>query len=274
MKVRPLDAALGAEVTDLDLNGAVDDVARSDIRAALAKHQVLCFRDQSFTPATLATAAEHFGKAKTFLLEKDHIDGVPQVSIVSNRPPGHVGKPVVQASYWHTDDSYLKLPATLTLLYAVTLPESGGDTEFINCYDVLATLPEPLRAQVSELSAVHRYNSRRSGSWVAPRSAAEEAASPPVTHPLIREHPLTKRLSLYINPNRISHIDGWDDERRDEGLRLATLRRASARSATPRNGGVSPRGAASISTCAMDGSQPCPRLHPRAASTTQLRWLP
>lgn len=216
MNIEPLSDILGAAVSGVDLSGPIDAHTRAALREAIEQNLVLCFRDQQLTPQGLVDAASQFGRTKAFLLKSDRTDIVPEVSIVSNRPPGsNDGKPVVQASHWHTDDSYLKLPATLSFLNAVTLPAKGGDTEFINCYEVLATLPHELREAIEGLAAIHVYRSRRSKSWIAPRSKDEVAESPPVSHPLIRLHPWTKRSSLYINPNRISHIDGWDDEKSD-----------------------------------------------------------
>ena len=107
---------------------------------------------------------------KTFVLREDRIDEAPEVSIVSNRPKLNDGKPLVQAKHWHTDDSYLAAPATLTLLYAKTLPKDGGDTEFINCYDVLDALPAAMRSRVANLRAVHiRAAAIRPGSLNGPR---------------------------------------------------------------------------------------------------------
>ena len=215
MHIEPLSDILGAEVRGVDLSGPVDATTRATLRDVIEKNLVVCFRDQQLTPEGLVDAAGHFGRTKAFLLQSDRTDVVSQVSIVSNRPPGANGKPVVQASHWHTDDSYLKLPATLSFLNAVTLPAKGGDTEFINCYAVLESLPAQLRETVEGLAAIHVYRSRRSKSWIAPRSEKERDESPPVSHPLVRLHPWSKRTSLYINPNRISHIDGWDDARSD-----------------------------------------------------------
>ena len=216
MNIKPLSDILGAEVRGVDLSGSVDTQTRKALREVIEKNLVVCFRDQQLTPEGLVDAASHFGRTKEFLLKSDRTNVVPQVSIVSNRPPGSKDdKPVVQASHWHSDDSYLKLPATLSFLNAVTLPAKGGDTEFINCYEVLKTLPPELREVIGGLAAIHVYRSRRSKSWIAPRSKDEVDESPPVSHPLIRRHPWSKRSSLYINPNRISHIDGWDDDKSD-----------------------------------------------------------
>ena len=215
MQVKPLGDVVAAEITAVDLCAPVTDVLKASLKQAIADHLVICIRDQDLTPRELADASRLFGPLKTFVLREDRIDEAPEVSIVSKRPKLNDGKPLVQAKHWHTDDSYLAAPATLTLLYAKTLPKDGGDTKFINCYDVLDALPAAMRSRVANLRAVHKYLSRRNASWVAERSAEEEAETPEVDHPMIRTHPLNGRQSLYINPNRIDRIAGWSDAESD-----------------------------------------------------------
>ena len=211
MQIEPLSDVLGAAVSGVDLTGPVGAETAAALDQALTDHIVLCIREQDLEPHAFAQASRIFGPAKKFVLRRDRLDGAPEVSIVSNRPPSLEGKPLVQAKYWHTDDSYLALPATLTLLHAKTLPDDGGDTEFINCYKVLEALSPAMRDRIEGLRAVHKYRSRRNQSWVAKRSAEEEAETPPVDHPLIRTHPKSGMQSLYINPNRIDHILGWNE---------------------------------------------------------------
>lgn len=215
MEIKSLSSVMAAEVTGLDLRASVEPSTRDALMNALTEHLVLCIRGQELSPQELAAASRVFGDPKTFVLRNDRIEGAPEVSVVSNRPPALGGKPLVQAKHWHTDDSYLAEPATLTLLHAVTLPAQGGDTEFINCYAVLDALSPEMRARVDDLRAVHKYLSRRNESWVAKRSDVEEAETPDVHHPLVRTHPISKRQSLYINPNRIDHVQGWDDAASD-----------------------------------------------------------
>ena len=215
MEVNPLGEVLGAEVCGIDLSGQVSDNLKAMLIEAISDYQMICIRNQNLTPRQLVNASRLFGPPKTFLLRKDRIDEAPEVSIVSNRPELAGGKPLVQAKHWHTDDSYLAEPATLTFLYAKKLPVEGGDTEFINCYDVLAALPVAMRSQIENLRAVHKYLSRRNASWVAERTAQEATETPDVDHPLIRTHPVSRRPSLYINPNRIERILGWSNEESD-----------------------------------------------------------
>jgi taurine dioxygenase len=49
-------------------------------------------------------------------------------------------------------------------------------------------------------------------------SKDEEELTPPVEHPLIRTHPISGEKSLYINPNRIDHISGFNEQESDKLL--------------------------------------------------------
>lgn len=209
VRIESLSPVLGASVEGVDLAGPVDDAEIAALREALADRLVLCVRDQDLAPAAFAGVARRFGAPKPYFVARDRVPEAPDVSVVTNRPDGPEGPPRAVAMHWHTDDSYLAAPATLTMLHAKTLPATGGDTEFIDCYAVLAALPADLRRRIEGLSAVHKYLSRRVVSAQKVRTAAEEAASPEVVHPLVRRHPWTGRLALYVNPNRIDRIAGW-----------------------------------------------------------------
>ena len=215
VEIRSLSGVMAAEAVGVDLKTGISPSERDALRQAITDHLVLCIRGQDLSPTELAEASNLFGKPKTFVLRRDRIEDAPEVSIVSNRPPSLGGKPLVQAKQWHTDDSYHAEPATLILLHAVTLPGAGGDTEFINCCAVLDALPPDMRSRIDNLRAVHKYFSRRNQSWVAKLSGEEEDETPDVDHPMVRTHPLSGRQSLYINPNRIDHILGWDEEASD-----------------------------------------------------------
>ena len=50
------------------------------------------------------------------------------------------GKKLVNGASWHTDDSFMREPCSLTMLYGVIVPSRGGDTQFVNmhaAYDAL-----------------------------------------------------------------------------------------------------------------------------------------
>jgi len=210
MRITESGDVMGARVSGLDLQDAVDAETAGRLNRALLDYLVLCLGSHRLDVQQYAHVGRIFGTPQVQLLADYRLDEVPEVTVISNYNKMNDGAPHVRATYWHTDDSYFARPAKATMLYAKALPASGGDTSFINCRAVLEAMPAALRARIEGRRAVHKYQSRRAGAKVARRTAAEEALTPDVVHPLIRTHPETGQASLYINPNRIDHVEGME----------------------------------------------------------------
>ena len=215
-KITPLSDLMGAEISGVDLRQKTDKITRGKLINAVKKYLVVCIKNQDLNPVELADVSRIFGNPKKYFVQHETVDNIPEVIVVSNRTSDN--KPRVYASHWHTDDSYREKPATLTFIYPDTLPKNGGGTDFINCYSVFQNLPENLKNKISNLSAIHKWQSRRNVSKVAKLSKEQEEQTPEVEHPLIRTHPISGEKSLYINPNRIDHIAGFDDFESDKLL--------------------------------------------------------
>ena len=215
-KLTPLSDLMGAEISGIDLRQKIDKITKDKLLNAVKKYLVVCIKNQDLNPVELADVSRIFGNPKKYFVQHETVDNIPEVIVVSNRTPDN--KPRVYASHWHTDDSYREKPATLTFIYPNTLPKNGGGTDFINCYSVFQNLPENLKNKISNLSAIHKWQSKRNVSKVAKLSKEQEEETPEVEHPLIRTHPVSGEKSLYINPNRIDHIAGFDDFESDKLL--------------------------------------------------------
>jgi alpha-ketoglutarate-dependent taurine dioxygenase len=122
---------------------------------------------------------------------------------------------------WHTDKSWYAVPPLLTMLHAVELPPSGGDTEFANTLMAYAALPEKTKRRIAGLRVVFRWGASGGKSITAMR------ADPPIDHPLVRTHPATGDKALYLG-NHASHIQGMPEAEGaallDELLEHATQR--------------------------------------------------
>ena len=208
MKIRKVSHGFGAIVGDFDIADVGDKKLRQKIHSIFLAYHVVCFRGAFASPPEFVAFSRAFGVPKVQLLADYHLDGYPEISLISNYNKIGGSVPHVRATYWHTDDSYLPQPAKATLLCGQELPASGGSTEFINCHAVLHEMSPAMRLQIDERRAVHKYLSRRNKAIVAGLSPEEKAKTPDVLHPLVRTHPETGQLSLYINPNRIDHIEG------------------------------------------------------------------
>jgi taurine dioxygenase len=211
--VRPTGAALGAEVQGVDLR-ALDAGAFAAIHQAWLEHQVLLFRDQALTDDDLVAFSRRFGELDEAPIQETgrrFVEGHPEIYVVSNVQQDGVaiGSLGAGEAVWHTDMSYLPSPPKASVLYALEVPPSGGDTSFCSMYAAWDALPDPLKQRVDGLRVKHdgTYNSggyTRQG--VTPTD--DPRTSPGTLHPMVCVHPETRRRGLYLGRRRNAYIDG------------------------------------------------------------------
>ncbi|MGH3294555.1 MAG: TauD/TfdA dioxygenase family protein [Trebonia sp.] len=196
MHVTRLTAAIGAEVSDVDLG----EVARSDelfaeLKSLLLAHKVLFFRDQDIT------RAEHAGLARRFGPLEDH-------PVVPSDPdnPGLVriykdldSKPEHYENAYHCDGTWKETPPMGAVLRCVQTPPVGGDTIWVNMGSAYAGLPEPVKAQIAGLSARHSIEATFGAVMPAEQRRALKERFPDAEHPVVRTHPETGEKVLFVN---------------------------------------------------------------------------
>ncbi len=200
---------MAAAVSGIDLNTPADEATQATLTSVLHDNLVICIRGQTLAPPAFLAAMSRFG---TPMLRKQlaRTAECAEVNIISSEDRDVLGdgKKIVNGANWHTDDSFMRAPCSLTMLYGVEVPSRGGDTQFTNMYDAYADLPAATKARIDPLKVIHKYHSSRKLSRISTRPADEMAAMPEATHPLVRTHPETGRKSLYLNPNRMEQIVG------------------------------------------------------------------
>ena len=209
--ISPLTDHTGAEVTGLDFRTPIDADARTALNDAFVEHHVLVMRDQEFSPDDFKVAVQVFGELQPHDKKEHHVPGFPDVSYVSNDEFVN-GRRIIPGETFHTDHSNHPRPPKATTLFAVDLPSSGGDTQYVNMHDAYDDLPEGTKRKIDDLKAVHAYLSKYS-----PRPLgylSEDSAKklpPPGVHPLVRTHPENGRKALFLNPVRMESILGMED---------------------------------------------------------------
>ena len=210
---------MAASVSGIDLNKPADTATQAALTGVLHDNLVICIRDQRLAPPAFLDAMSKFG---TPMLRKQlaRTPECAEVNIISSEDRDVLGdgKKIVNGANWHTDDSFMRAPCSLTMLYGVVVPSRGGDTQFTNMYAAYEDLPAETRRRIDPLKVVHKYQSRRQLTYVSTRPAEEMAKMPEATHPLVRTHPETHRKSLYLNPNRMERIVGLEHEESDHLL--------------------------------------------------------
>ena len=131
-------------------------------------------------------------------------------------------------SYFHTDYSYLQVPARATTLYSRVVPALGGDTLFANQLAAYDDLSQTMKQRIEPLLGVHHYGNRNnldeaSRTVASVLTDAQKARMPVITHRIARPHPVTGRKALYAVSGSAFGILGMpDDEARDLLDELAT----------------------------------------------------
>jgi taurine dioxygenase len=213
--VVPTGAALGAEIRAGDLR-TLDDAAFERVLRAWHDHAVVLFRGQTLADQDLIAFSRRFGDLDWAPIQETgrrFVEGMPEIYIVSNvkvngEPIGSLGD---GEAVWHTDMSYLDVPPKASMLYALEVPPSGGNTSFCTMYGVYEALPRPLKERIAGLKIKHdgTYNS---GGYVRQgvTPTDDPRSSPGTVHPLVCTHPATGRRMLYLGRRRNAYLVGLE----------------------------------------------------------------
>jgi taurine dioxygenase len=209
--ITPLTDHTGAEVVGIDFTQSIDPDTHSTLNDAWAKYHVLVMREQNFTPEDFKRAATVFGELLPHHNKDHRVPGHPDVAYVSNDIVKN-GKRFIPGETYHTDHSNHPAPPKATMLYTVSLPSRGGDTQYVNMHAAYDDLDAATKRRIDKLRARHMYQSKFSPRDLSPLSEASiKALPPPSVHPLVRVHPENRRKALYLNPVRIEAIEGMSE---------------------------------------------------------------
>jgi taurine dioxygenase len=210
--IAPLSEHTGAEVRGIDLTRPVDAALRARLNQAFVQHSVLVVRDQRLSPQQLLAAVQLFGEVFPQHNTRFALPECPQIHYISNQDFYPDGKRYIPGEGYHTDHSNAVEPPKATVLHAVTLPDRGGDTQFVNMQRAYEALPVAMRRRIDGMQALHVYQSRHSERKLMALTDAARAVVPDgVLHPLVRTHPENGRKSIYLNPIRIEGIVGMEE---------------------------------------------------------------
>jgi taurine dioxygenase len=207
--VSNLSEHTGAEIRGIDLAQPVDEPARAHLNEVFVERSVLVFRDQHLTPQQLLAAVENFGEVLPQHNSRFALPECPLVHYISNQDFFPDGRRYIPGEGYHTDHSNAVCPPKATVLHAVSLPDRGGDTQYVNMHLAYDELPNETKLRLAGLKAVHVYQSRHSTRKLMElRADNRERVPEAVAHPIVRTHPESGRKAIYINPIRIEGIVG------------------------------------------------------------------
>jgi taurine dioxygenase len=203
VKFSPLGPGFGLETSDVDISRSMPKAKFTRLERAFYSGQVLVLRGQKLAARKFVAFARRFGPPEPHVIDQFHHPDDPNILILSNVSIG--GKPSGLAdagSYFHSDYSYLQVPARATMLYSIEVPRAGGNTLFANQYAAYDDLAEAMKRRLEPLMAIHHYGNRKdqdeaSRTAASVLTAEQKAKMPLITHPVVRTHPVTGRKALY-----------------------------------------------------------------------------
>lgn len=218
LTIEPLHPEFGARVTGIDLRDGLSDDARDEILAAIDDHSFLCFPEQPFDDERQLAFTRRLGEPEPSHVALGEQGRIEYFGTIGNvRPDGSVlgnshKKTVFLTgnNMWHSDASFKKTPAFVSIMCAYEVPEEGGLTQFVSTRSAYDRLPNAKKEEVEPLVVIHDYVFSRSK--VAPDAVSPSLAAslPPVRHKLVRRNPRHGARNLFIG-SHAKAIEDWSE---------------------------------------------------------------
>ena len=212
--VEKISAILGARIDGIDLSRPLDDDWFGLIESGLHEHGFVVLPKQTLSSRQFVAFAQRWGRPEPHVIDRFHHPDDPNILILSNvhRDGQPVGL-VDAGTYFHTDYSYLDVPARCTILHSIQMPRTGSGTTFANQRQAYADLPEPMKQKLEGLVGRHHYGNRddlneTSRTVASVLTESEKQKVTWVRHPLVRRHPHTGVPSLYSVSGSSFEIEG------------------------------------------------------------------
>ena len=204
---------IGAEIGGVDLREDLADEVVAEIRQAWLAHLVVFFREQDLTLDQFSSFARRIGTPGRY----PYVPGLPDYpEIIEVKKLPH--EIVNFGGIWHSDTAYLERPPMASMLLARQVPATGGDTEFANMYAAYDALSDGMKEFLRGLRAVNSSaladvsKTREDRIADAAEAGYEAAEDYEAVHPVVRTHPETDRLSLYVNVAHTARFEGMTEE--------------------------------------------------------------
>ena len=223
LAVRPIEARrrhplIGAEVRGVDLSRPLDAATRACIHDLWMQHFVLVFPGQSISDEQHIAFGRNFGELEIHVSVAHRSSRNAEIYRVSNVdedgniiPPKETAWQYINLSWlWHTDSSFREVPSKGSILHGLEVTNAGGNTLFANMHAAYDDLSAAMKQRIEGRWVVHDHDHILS---LSPELSKRQDkgrydALPPVRHPLVQVHPVTRRRCLLLSPHTTVEVEG------------------------------------------------------------------
>ena len=191
----PLSAAVGTEISGLDLSQPLDAKTIRQLKDVLQDRHLLLFRGQDLSPDQQAQFTRHFGDTSQRELNKKSAENNDNQYVSNVRADRNFGKGELD---FHFDQLFLDDPLKVLILYAVEIPASGGGTKSLKTEAVYNAMPDSLKDRLHGLRCRHAqaYAKKTTAHW---KVVDAEEELPSWVYPLRQRNPSTGKTAIWVN---------------------------------------------------------------------------
>ena len=208
-------------VSDFSLAREASDAEIAELHALWMRHPLLIFPRQRITDAQQIAFARRFGELEIHPAKEHRSSAHPEIYRVANvdeagnlLPSASAGAKYMSLTrLWHSDSSFREVPSNGSILHGVEVVKGAGQTLFCDLTAVYEALDESMKRRISGVRVVHSHEHILGFVDGLKEVAGEKYEHlPPVIHPLVRRHPVTGNLSLFISPHTMEGVAGMPDK--------------------------------------------------------------
>ncbi len=209
---------IGAEVRGIDLSRPLDAATRQRMHDLWMEHLVLVFPDQAITDEQHIAFGKNFGELEIHVSVAHRSSRNVEIYRVSNVdeagniiPPKDTAWQYINLSWlWHTDSSFRAVPSKGSILHGLEVTNAGGNTLFANMYAAYDDLGDAMKKRIEGMWVIHDHDHilSLSSELSKKEDKGKYDALPPVRHPLVQVHPVTRRRCLLLSPHTMVNVEG------------------------------------------------------------------
>ncbi|NKB20582.1 MAG: hypothetical protein GKS01_08790 [Alphaproteobacteria bacterium] len=217
--VEKLGAALGAEISNVDLSQSVASADMTAIQKAFVDHGLLIFRNQDLSQDEYISFGRQFGELTVHPFATSLPDH-PELIVLDNDGDN----PPLSTDQWHSDEMFRDEPPAATIIRSTITPPIGGDTLLASMTAAYEGLNPALQDFYANLEAVNDFKVFRAlyqGTYEGRKKLVEmEELFPNMAHPVVRVHPVSKKRLIYVSPQTTKYIRGVRDFESEQILQM------------------------------------------------------
>jgi len=220
LNVEPLTGVLGAQVLEIDLKSDLDKELLTSLRNTICEFEVVVIPDQNLTPEEQVEFSHLLGPYSPVPFVKPIAENPEVIKVVKeNTEPEAFNF----GGVWHSDFSFLPIPPSFTILYAIDVPPVGGDTVWASTTAAYSHLDKKTQVLLNGINGIHSASASYSPDQQDLHSQlsnmtieTSETAKDTQEHPLVCKHPETQKPSLFFNPTYVRGLKGSGLETKEE----------------------------------------------------------